>query len=77
MLMRPSRVEELLAEMPEDLQKAGLQAIAEERARFARGDFTEKEKADIAFARKCGAAAGAHSVALALEVITNEKEKGQ
>lgn len=77
MRMRPSRVEEALANMPEDLQKAGLQAVAEERARFARGDFTDKEKADFAFARKCGAAAGAHAADLAAKVITTEKEKGQ
>jgi len=63
----------MLAKMPEAWQKAGLQAIAEERARIARGEFTEEESASIAFIRKCGAAAGAKFADLVTETITKEK----
>jgi len=73
MRMRPSRAEKMLAQAPEDWQKAGLQAMAAERARIARGEFTEEEKAGFAFVRKCGAAAGARVADLVMETITKEK----
>ena len=44
MKFRPSSIDIMLSQLPEDLQVEALKTMAEEYNRLERGDFTEEEK---------------------------------